>query len=276
MEITTSASTQTHITQVGASVLLREVGCHSACVEYLTRAAKHNTGEGRNRVGGQTLRFGIRFDANEITLHSRLQWVTVDIELNAGLTWGLGSWMNERCMIWFHWSYCPLLCNGRPTSAAIMEAEKRLGPALTLGNNKRDTEKDSHPLCDLFCGLDSHSSPGLPLCVQGPSAVHSDWGWLRYYFINYVFPLPPPLPPVFLLNEGGGATPFLPSVLWRFKSPPSLLIIVSITHPSSPSPISLFLSHCSSFFPLLSHPKSLYTFLPTRFSPSLSLSLCPL
>lgn len=72
-EITTSASTHIHITHVGAGVLLQEVGCRSACVEYITRAAEHSTGEGRSGVGGQTPRFAVRLDANEITVHSRLQ-----------------------------------------------------------------------------------------------------------------------------------------------------------------------------------------------------------
>ncbi len=71
---------------------------------------------------------------------------------------------------------------------------------------------------------------------------------------------------LFLSNEGGGATPFLSSVLWRFTSPPSLLIIVSITHPSS---VSLFLPRrCSSSF-LLSHPKLFYTLLLALFFRSL-------
>lgn len=39
-----SAYTQILITHIGASVLLREVGCHSVSVEYITRAAKHATG----------------------------------------------------------------------------------------------------------------------------------------------------------------------------------------------------------------------------------------
>ena len=73
MEITTSACAQIHITHIGASVLLREAGCHSACVEYITSAAKRATGGGRNRVGGQTLRSGLRLDANEVALHSPLQ-----------------------------------------------------------------------------------------------------------------------------------------------------------------------------------------------------------
>lgn len=34
-EITTSACTQTGIPHTGASVLLREAGCHSACAEYI-------------------------------------------------------------------------------------------------------------------------------------------------------------------------------------------------------------------------------------------------
>lgn len=56
MEITTSACAKIHIAHIGASVLLREAGCHSACAEYITWAAKHDTrGGGSNRVGGQTV-----------------------------------------------------------------------------------------------------------------------------------------------------------------------------------------------------------------------------
>lgn len=83
MEITTSACTQIHIAHIGASVLLREAGCHSACVEYITRAAKQGAGGGRNRVGWQTSGSGLCLNANEVALHSPLQRATVDTELNA-------------------------------------------------------------------------------------------------------------------------------------------------------------------------------------------------
>lgn len=89
IEITTSACTQIRITHIGASVLLREAGCHSACVEYITRAAKHATGGGRNRVGGQTLRSALRLNANGAAVHSPLQRVTVGVEVSTCRTWGL-------------------------------------------------------------------------------------------------------------------------------------------------------------------------------------------
>lgn len=238
MEITTSASTQIHITHVGASVLLREVGCHSTCVEYITRAAENNMGERRNGVGGQILWFGILFNANEITLHSRLQWVTVDMELMGSVTWGLGSWMNERGMLWFPQSYCPLLCNGGPTSAAIMEAEKRLGPVLTLVIT-RETQRKTL-IHSVISSTDSILTPP-PACLlvcRAPDALHSDWGWLLYYFINYVFPLPLPLPPV----ERG----------WRSDALPLLcpLAFHALPHP----PTSITADHCLNFSSLLSLP----------------------
>lgn len=92
-------------------------------------------------------------------------------------------------------------------TAALMEAEKRPGSALTLVIRGEPQRKDSHPPCDLSCSLlrPAWLSPRMP----SPGAVQRDWGWLWYYFINYLFPLPPPLPLVFLSNEGGGATPFL-------------------------------------------------------------------
>lgn len=64
-----------------------------------------------------------------------------------------------------------------------MEAEKWLGPTLTLVITTETLEKDSHLLCDLLYGLHTHSSPPptrlcgrLPPCVQGYGAVRSDRG----------------------------------------------------------------------------------------------------
>ena len=76
-EITTSACSQIRRPLTQERVfLLREAGCHSACAEYIyiyiSRAAKHTTGGVGvgDRVGGQTLRTGLRLDANEAALHA--------------------------------------------------------------------------------------------------------------------------------------------------------------------------------------------------------------
>lgn len=173
IEIITSACTQIRITHIGASVLLREAGCHSACVEYITRAAKHATGGGRNRVGGQTLRSVLRLNANGAAVHSPLQRVTVNVEVSTCQTWGLSPWVNRVQ------SHLPLLCNRGPTSAAIMEAEKKLGPALTLVIT-RETQRNTLIHSVIFSMDYIHTpSPSLPGCLPLRVPSRRCAVWLR-------------------------------------------------------------------------------------------------
>lgn len=129
MEITTSACTQIHITHTGASVLLGKAGCHSACVEYITRAAKHATGGGRNRVEGQTLRSGLCLYANQAALHSLPQAATVNMKPKCAS--GVGVCVPEWMKIWFCLSQISLLPHSGAASA-LLKGWRRLSQTLTL------------------------------------------------------------------------------------------------------------------------------------------------
>ena len=109
---------------------------------YISRAAKHATGGVGvgDRVGGQTLRPGLRLDANEAALHAAhcggrqliQSWTHV------GGRWKSSKSLNgEPCEIRFNGVvFCVgfffFLRNRGPTSPATVEAVKKRGPALTL------------------------------------------------------------------------------------------------------------------------------------------------
>lgn len=143
-------------------------------------------------------------------------------------------------------------------------------PSTDLGNNKSDTDSDSQPLCDLFLWTRYTLPPpaGLAACLavrRAPalcSLIEVDCGIISLIKFFHFLRLS-------LLSSCrtrvAERRPSSPLSSGASHPPPSLLIIVSITHPSSPSPVSLFLSHRSSSFLLLSHPKLLYTLLLILF-----------
>lgn len=124
-----------------------------------------------------------------------------------------------------------------------METEEEAWPSTDLGNDKRGRE--SHPACEPFCGLDTLYLP-QPACVLAPwcaeySLIEVDFSIISlikfFHFLSFPSSclLRVVKQPSSSLLSSGGTSQLLLS--------PSLLIIVSITHPSPVSALAPFSSY---------------------------------